>query len=523
MFVLVLAYGGALHAQTAAAGPGVTTGAGVLQGLHTSAGSRGAEFLGVPYAAPPVGNLRWAPPQPPRPWSGKRRAIQYSPACPQLPAGWLPYPHWSEDCLYLNIWTPHFSSQAKLPVIVFFHGGSNREGYSQLTPLGPALFPLGVVVVTANYRLGPFGFFAHGALTDASPHHSSGNYGILDQIQALRWVRENIVHFGGDSAQVTVMGQSAGAFDICLMMASPLARGLFQKGIMESGDCESTLIADIRTPIHFNGIAGTGESNGGRLAADLGITDGPDAIKKLRAIPAKTILKAWSRDPEIQFDAIVDGWVIPEQPAKIFAEGEQAHIPVLVGSNADEATVFGPGPATISGYWKYLHADTGPYAEQEFRLWPASSDATVPWQYLKLQNATFAYGAWFMARATTRVGEPAFLYLFTWADAGKRARLGACHGEELNFLSDSFPRDWVRVAGQKRFGKMLRRYWTDFAKSGEPDGPGLPAWPAYDARSNQVFELGRDTQLGPAWSSLPALQRLMQPILASRVDLRQSN
>jgi para-nitrobenzyl esterase len=513
MIVLVLAYCGALQAQTAAAGPEVTTGAGVLQGLYTSARSHGAMFLGVPYAAPPVGDLRWAPPQPPGPWSGMRRAIQYSPACPQLPAGWLPYSHWSEDCLYLNIWTPYLSSRAKLPVIVFFHGGSNREGYSQLTPLGPALSRLGVVVVTANYRLGPFGFFAHRALTATSPHHSSGNYGILDQIRALRWVQENIAHFGGDPTRVTVMGQSAGAFDICLMMSSPLARGLFQRAIMESGDCESTLIANIRSPIHFNGIAGTSESNGERLAADLGISDGPDTIQKLRAVPAKTILKAWSRDREIQFDAIVDGWVIPEQPAKIFAEGKQAHIPVLVGSNADEATVFGPGPATISDYCKYLRADTGPYAKQEFQLWPAPSDAAVPGQYLKLQNATFAYGAWSMARAMTRVGEPAYLYLFTWSDGGKRAPLGAYHGEELNFLSDGFPRDWAPMPEQQRFGKMLRRYWVDFAKSGEPNGPGLPAWPAYDVHSNRVLDLGPHTQLATAWSSLPALQRLMQPIL----------
>jgi para-nitrobenzyl esterase len=199
-------------------------------------------------------------------------------------------------------------------------------------------------------------------------HHASGNYGILDQIQALRWVRESIAKFGGDPSRVTVMGQSSGAFDICLMMASPFARGLFQQAILESGDCQSTLIEDIRTPLPFNGIRGTGESNGERLAADLGAADGPGAIQKLRAIPADTILKTRRGDQEIQFDAIVDGWLIPEQPARIFGAGMQAHIPVLVGSNADEATVFGPGPATISDYWKYLQADAGIYAEQEFRL-----------------------------------------------------------------------------------------------------------------------------------------------------------
>jgi para-nitrobenzyl esterase len=168
-----------------------------------------------------------------------------------------------------------------------------------------------VVVVTANYRLGPFGFFAHPALTAASPHHESGNYGILDQIQALRWVRENIARFGGDPGRITAMGQSAGAFDICLMMSSPLAQGLFQQAIMESGDCESTLIADIRTPIHLNGISGTGESAGENLAADLGIAGGPETLQKLRALPAETILETWNRHREIQFDAVVDGWFSP--------------------------------------------------------------------------------------------------------------------------------------------------------------------------------------------------------------------
>lgn len=179
----------------------------------------------------------------------------------------------------------------------------------------------------------------------------------------------------------------------------------------------------------------------------------PDAIRRLRAIPAETILKTWSHDQKLEFDAIVDGWVIPDQPARIFAEGRQAQVPVLVGSNADEATVFAPGPTTVSDYWKYLREDTGVYAEREFRLWPAASDVEVPGQYLKLQNAVFAYGAWSMARAMYRIGDPAYLYLFTWTGTGKRARLGAFHGEELYFLGDSLPSDWISVDGEKRFGE----------------------------------------------------------------------
>ena len=432
---------------------------------------------------------------------------------PPTSAGWLPYPVWSEDCLYLNVWTPKLSSRARLPVIVFFHGGSNRAGYSQLTPLGPALSPLGVVVVTPNYRLGPLGFFAHPALTAESSHHSSGNYGILDQIQALRWVKENIAAFGGDPDRVTAMGQSSGAFDICLMMASPLARGLFQQAIMESGDCESTLIEDIRRPILFNQVNGTSEGNGEKLAADLGVAAGPGAVQDLRSISASAILNAWSHHPEPAFDAAVDGWVIPDQPARIFAEGRQAPIPVLVGSNADEATVFGPGPTTTSAYWKYLRADTGRWAQREFRLWPASSDAEVPGQYLKLENATFAFGAWSMARAMSRIGEPAYLYRFTWADGGQRAKLGACHGEELYFLSDTFPRDWTDMEGQEKFGLTVRQYWTNFVRSSDPGSLGLPPWPAFTAHSNRVLELGRSIQPVSVSPIVPTLSKFMHLVL----------
>jgi para-nitrobenzyl esterase len=238
--------------------PKVTVESGELEGTHFGSDNEVA-FLGVPYAAPPVGELRWKPPQPVSRWTGTRQANQFGPAAPQLPAGWLPQVAWNEDCLYLNIWAAQFSPNARLAVIVFFHGGGNEVGYSQLTPLGPPLSRLGVVVVSANYRLGPFGFLADPALTAESEHHSSGNYGLLDQLQALRWVRDNISRFGGDPNRVTVMGQSAGALDITLLMASPLAAGLFQGAILESGEAQSTLNQDIRSLIPYNRILGAPE------------------------------------------------------------------------------------------------------------------------------------------------------------------------------------------------------------------------------------------------------------------------
>jgi para-nitrobenzyl esterase len=494
--------------------PTVAVEGGVLEGTYFSAEQNEVAFLGVPYAAPPVGDLRWKPPQQVPPWIGTRKATEFGAACPQLPASWLPQIPWNEDCLFLNVWSTQFSASAKLPVILYLHGGSNTAGYSQMTPLGPTLSRLGVVVVSANYRLGPFGFLAHPLLTAESEHHSSGNYGLLDQLQALKWIHNNIGRFGGDPARVTVMGQSAGAADICLLMSSPMAEGLFQGAILESGECQSTLNEDIRRPQHYNSISGTGENIGERLASDLGVPQGPNAIQKLRGIPADEILKTWSQDRQIHFDAIVDGWIVPEQPAKIFAQGRELHVPVLAGSNADEATVFGHGgPKTVDEYRKYLFKDTGNYADQEFQAYPVSSDNEVSARYLQLQSDSFSYGAYSIARALTRVGQKAYLYYFTYAETGTRAPLGAYHGEELSFLSSSFPDRWEHSQDDERLSKVMRHYWVQFAKFGDPNVPGDPEWPAYDTRPNQYFELGRMTRVHPVKPQIQILEHIMDQIV----------
>lgn len=495
--------------------PTVTIASGKLAGIHLGQGEDSAAFLGIPYAAPPIRGLRWKPPQPVAPWSGIRNAEEFGAACTQLPARWLPNISWSEDCLYLNVWTPHLSPGSKLPVLVYFHGGSNTQGYSQMTALGPALSRYGVVVVSANYRLGPFGFLALAALTDESEHHCSGNYGLLDQLEALKWVHDNIAQFGGDRGRVTAIGQSAGAVDICLLMSSPLAAGLFQRAILESGDCQSTFNEDIRTPIPYNLISGTGEANGERLARDLGAS-GPGALRKLRGIAADEILKAWSNDRELQFDAIVDGWVVPEQPAKIFAGKKQMHIPVLVGSNADEATVFGLNPVkTVDQYKNYLRQDTGQYSAREFQIYPVSGDAEVPGQYLRFESDSFAYGAYSLAQAVTRAGQNAYLYYFTFSETGKRASLGAYHGEELNFLSDTFPADWQPSPEDQKIGEEIRTYWTQFAKTGDPNTADLPHWAAYDDGSRDVFELGRRIGPRPVAPRIQQMENLMLEVLGT--------
>ena len=296
-------------------------------------------FLGIPYAAPPVGALRWNAPRPVAAWGGTRKAVAYGPSCPQLPAHWLPDAPWNEDCLFLNVFTTDLAPGAKRPVILWLHGGSNRNGNAQYNRIGEPLARQGAVVVGINYRLGPLGFLAHPALSAESPHHASGNYGLLDQLQALRWVRDNISRFGGDPQSVTLMGQSAGAYDACLLMASPLAAGLFHRAILQSGDCQGTLNMDLRSTLRYNALPTSGEAAGERLVRALGIgseagseTGLDTTAARLRAVPVETLLKAWASDPAIQLDAVVDGWILPAQPAAIFAAGKQAHVPVIVGS-----------------------------------------------------------------------------------------------------------------------------------------------------------------------------------------------
>ena len=495
---------------------------GVLEGIRFDPNPNGAAFLGVPYAAPPIGELRWKPPQPAPKWSETRKADNFGSPCPQLPGTWFHYIEGHEDCLYLNIWTSDVRPNANRPVLVYFHGGSNTQGYSQMTPLGPPFSQMGLVVVSANYRLGPFGFLAHPALTAESEHHSSGNYGLLDQLQALRWVKENIREFGGDPDRVTVMGQSAGAVDICLLMASPLSQGLFQRAIFESGECQDTVNEDIRASIKYNLIDTTGEVSGARLARDLGVFNGTGTLQTLRQIPANDILKAWKNDPGLHFDAIVDGWIVPKQPAQIFTEGKQMHIPILVGSNADEATVFGHNELkTVGDYKRHLQQDTGEYWKEEFQLYPASSDADVPTRSVRLESDEFACGAYSIAQAVTKAGEKSYLYYFTYVDPGKRSQLGAHHGEELFFLSDSFPAGWGHTDEDKHLGELLRGYWAEFAEAGDPNFDGAPQWSPFDDKSKEYLEIGMRVGPHPVSERIRTLETTMRRIIAAELPTQR--
>jgi para-nitrobenzyl esterase len=429
-------------------------------------------FRGIPYAAPPVGDLRWRPPQPVIPWQGVLAADHFSSACMQLPRaqdniGWRDglVPN-SEDCLYLNIWTPAKSPGDKLPVMVWIHGGGFREGSGAETAWhGDNLAKKGVVLITFNYRLTVFGFFAHPDLTAESEHHSSGNYALLDQIAALRWVQKNIAHFGGDPNNATIFGQSAGGASVAMHMASPLSRGLFQHAIGQSG-----------------GISGgvplaQAEQAGLRFAESLGA----HSIAELRAKPAAAVLSAMSAD-SVRFGAVVDGWVFPEDLVSIFVHGHQNDVPLICGSTADDGVPPGSRlkPAEVAAYAK---TNFGDLADEYLKLFPANSDEQAKKSARQAGRTRALYGAkrWVSLQVTTG-RSPAYWYLFShpapvppdsFFDGKTAAEVGAYHGGDNIYTFDNLRmKDWPwKDVDRKLGGKTSTESW---AVSSRPSGFSLP-------------------------------------------------
>ena len=501
--------------------PRVTIDSGTLEGIPLGPGLDGAAFLGIPYASEPVGALRWKSPHLPPKWTGVRAAKAYGPACPQTPSGWLPEMlgiqkmTTNEACLYLNVWTPNLTGTAKLPVLVWVHGGGNVEGSGEWPPLGATLAREGIVVVSLNYRLGAFGFFAYPALSAESRQGVSGNYGHLDQVAALRWVRRNIARFGGDPAQVTIAGQSSGALDICNLMASPIAAGLFQRAILQSGVCVDSIYPTLHST----------ETNGALLVKDLGVPSGPHALAKLRAIPAQHILETAAADQQIDLEPNIDGWFFPEQPAIAFVKKRQAKVAVLVGSNEDEVSIFASPivegkshrPKTVADYRQWLQREFGDDADKVFAEYPAHSDKEVPSAFREmLTDFDFGFGARLLARDTARIGHPAFLYHFTYVGAGKFGAVGAFHSEENMFLSEKYWTTWVRRPYDQTLSHAIIGYWVRFIKTGSPNGGDLPAWPAYNPETDLCQELGQ--RIGP--ERVPRAKRfdIFQQVLTSRLQ-----
>jgi para-nitrobenzyl esterase len=443
-------------------------------------------FRGIPFAAPPIGDLRWRPPEPALPWSGLRNASEFSHNCQQevrhslLPwtEEYMPRNGVSEDCLALNIWTGARSGSERLPVLVYIHGGAYTGGSGDVLLYdGEALAARGLVVVTLNYRLGVFGFFSHPALTHESPHASSGNYGLLDQLAALAWVQRNIAAFGGDPSSVTVAGQSAGAGSVHLLTASPLARGLFQRAIAQSGPWDPRQ----RLP-----DLAEAEARGTQLAVSLG----NPSLTELRLLPAPLLFEK-SAHSGIAFRPSADGWVVPDQVQNVYARGQQVDVPLLTGITADEGSsrdTYGALP--LDEFQKSLRERFPQQAEELLALYPASSDAEAHEQQKQLarDEGLAQLRAWRALRGQHGASRD-FGYFFEQAIPWpEQPRYQAFHSAELPYMFDNLSklqRPWAEA--DRRLSDLMASYWVNFVRHGDPNGVGLPEWPSDRER---VMRLG---------------------------------
>ena len=459
-------------------------------------------FRGIPYAAAPVGQLRWRAPQPLARRDGVYEADRWGPRAMQgRRLGDLDplNDRMSEDCLYLNVWTPARSAEERLPTMVWIHGGSNSIGAaSQPEYDGTNLARKGVAIVSINYRLDVFGFLAHPELTAESGVGSSGNYGLLDQIAALRWVRENIAAFGGDPDNVTVFGQSAGAFDVSLLMASPLTEGLFARAIGQSGGALS------RAPLTGPKPLDLGEREGLGFAQKLGA----GRIAALRALPAEALLAAAIANPIAYGFGVVDGHVAPEHPAAIFAAGRQRPVPLLVGANRDEGTLFEPRLASWGPgqplFVDRVRAQFGAQAEQALAHYPpGATPADDQAAYARLVgDLIIDLGAWRWAELAAASGRaPVYRYRFDRRPPGApQASIypltapGVYHFAEICYVFDNqHLRDWRWETADRRLAQTMSSYWINFARTGDPNGDGLPRWPRYAAGGGgQVMRLAAE-------------------------------
>jgi para-nitrobenzyl esterase len=501
VLLLMLVTGGTALGQ-------VGTDAGLVEG-STAPGSSVRAFKGIPYAAPPVGALRWQPPRPVSPWPGVRKATEFGHRCMQLPV----FPDMvfrdeqSEDCLHLNVWAPA-SGTDRLPVMVWIYGGGFQSGSSsEPRQDGERLAAKGVVVVSFNYRVGLFGFLSHPELTKESPHRASGNYGLLDQVAALQWVRRNITAFGGNPENVTIFGESAGSFSVSALMASPLAKDLFHKAIGESGAFFTAGAQTLVTP-----TLAASEQSGAAFATAVGAP----TLAMLRAKPAEELLKAASGGPMLRFAPNIDGHMLRRDVYTVFAEGAQSDVPLLAGWNRDEiraSIVLGKEKPTPPGFTAQTRSRFGEYADALLKAYPASNDEEALESAAALAGDLFVgYATWKWLEMHARTGRsPVYRYSFDRkipvaaghtvnGQPATSADIGARHAGEIEYVFgtlDSIP-NVVWAPEDRTLSEQMMSYWTNFARTGDPNGPGLPAWPRYGTgESYQVMHLSEASKAAP--------------------------
>lgn len=458
-------------------------------------------YKGIPFAAPPVGELRWRPPQPPKPWEAVRACSEFGPWCPQpKPLMGRELGPLSEDCLYLNVWTPARKPDDKLPVMVWIHGGGHTTGSGASAYYdGERLAREGAVVVTINYRLGPFGYLAHPLLSKESERGVSGNYGLLDQIAALTWVKRNIAAFGGNPECVTIFGESAGAVSVCRLMVSPLAKGLFHRAIAESGGAHghNRHLRELREGMEPM------ERVGEQIAEALGCHKEKDPLAALRARSYQELLDASNPNQGLfgkgtKFGPVVDGWALPDDPVVLFDAGKQHDVPFMVGSNADEGSVFMQQLPVRrpAGYRWLVRRRFGDHADAVEKLFPVGGGQDAQAAFTRMVGVYgFVAPARFLARSMERVQSKAYLYHFTRVPPNERAkRLGAFHALEIAYVFGTLEGKPGFDEKDLALSKTMRKCWARFAATGDPNADGLPQWPAYRKDTDQYLEFGDEVK-----------------------------
>ncbi len=506
----ILAGAFALFAASVFAAP-VQLDSGVVEGAAVDSDPAVRVFQGIPYAAPPVGELRWMPPLPAPAWDGVRSAREFSGACPQGPGlaqmmdVALPEP--SEDCLYLNVWSGAVGADAKLPVMVWIHGGGLSLGWGH-QPMydGVRLAQQGVVLVSINYRLGALGFLSHPLLDGEGG--VSGNYGLMDQIAALEWVQRNIAAFGGDPANVTIFGESAGGTSVYALLASPHSKGLFHQAI-----AQSAWVVDG----NFLPSERAAASGGGWAKQHFAEADSAD---RLRAIDAGALVAA--QEQGFNVAVATGGEFLPEHPQAIFEAGGQMNVPLVAGTNTDEGTMFvGMLPfETVDAYKATISGMFPDHAETILALYPAADDAAL----FQVKNQIIA-DTWFaqptrnMVAAWAQVSSPAFLYHFSRRSTAM-PMMGAAHAAEIVYAFNNLRPPPAEQEVDQALADAMTRYWVQFATTGNPNADGLPEWPAYQAETDLHLELGDEVKAGAGFrkEAIDTLNSIRAAMLDSSGD-----
>lgn len=509
--------GSTVIAQLNIVTPQVKTANGILEGMDESGIKT---FKGVPFAAPPVGQFRWREPQPVQNWTGVRKATKFGPRAMQLNVfGDMNFRSdgMSEDCLYLNVWTPAKAGNEKLPVLVYFYGGGFMAGDgSEPRYDGESMARRGIVAVTVNYRLGVFGFMAHPELTQESPHHASGNYGLLDQSAALQWVQKNIAAFGGDPKKITIAGESAGSFSVSAQMASPLSRKIIAGAIGESGSL-----------LGLNPTASLQDAE--KSGVDFAKGLNKNSLADLRAMPAEDLLKATAGAGFGKFPVCVDGYFFPKSPAEIFEASEQAHVPLLVGWNSQEMVyqmVLGKDKPTLENFKNAVQKLYGEKSTDALKVYNASNDEDVEQVATDMASDRFiGFSTWKWSDVHSKTGGPTFRYLYARPRPQMRAEMGnataglaggivkdssakktpppppakgAVHSAEIEYalgnLSTNRVYDWQPE--DYKVSEVMQAFFVNFIKTGNPNGLGVPEWPSVDnTRTVQVMHIDVATKV----------------------------